>query len=81
MIVHGLAEGGPAQRAGVQLGDRVIAVDGEPVGDLRDLWAGIWAAGDAGATVRLQVGRGTNTLDLVVTSADRANFLRRPPLQ
>ena len=81
VIVHGLAEGGPAQRAGIREGDRIIAVGAEPVGDLRDLWLGIWAAGAAGATIRLQIGRGTDTLDLDVTSADRASFLRTPSLQ
>jgi S1-C subfamily serine protease len=81
VVVHGLAEGGPAQRAGIRQGDRIIAVGAEPVGDLRDLWLGIWAAGTAGATVKLQIGRGTDTLDLAVTSADRSSFLRAPSLQ
>ena len=81
VVVHGLAEGGPAQRAGLRQGDRIITVGGEPVGDLRDLWLGIWASGTAGATVKLQIGRGTDTLNLAVTSADRASFLRTPSLQ
>jgi S1-C subfamily serine protease len=81
VVVHGLAEGGPAQRAGVRQGDRILAVGDEPVGDLRDLWLGIWAVGKAGATVHLQIGRGKNTLDLAVTSADRSSFLRTPSLQ
>jgi len=81
VVVHGLAEGGPAQRAGIRQGDRIIAVGSEPVGDLRDLWLGIWAAGPAGITIKLQIIRGADTLDLAVTSADRAGFLRTPPLQ
>jgi S1-C subfamily serine protease len=81
VIVHGLAQGGPAQRAGVHLGDRIIGVDDDAVGDLRELWLGIWAAGPAGATVRLQIGRGEDVLDVVVTSADRTSFLRGPRLQ
>jgi S1-C subfamily serine protease len=81
VVVHGLAEGGPAQRAGIRPGDRIISVGAEPVGDLRDLWLSIWAAGAAGATVKLQIARGTDTLDLDVTSADRSSFLRTPSLQ
>jgi S1-C subfamily serine protease len=81
VVVHGLAEGGPAQRAGVQLGDRILAVDDAPVADLRELWLGVWAAGPAGVTVKLQIGRGRERFDLAVTSADRARFLRSPSLQ
>jgi S1-C subfamily serine protease len=81
VIVHGLAEGGPAQQAGVQLGDRIVAVGDAPIGDLRELWLNVWATGSAGATVHLQVERGEDTLDLAVTSADRARFLRSPSLQ
>ena len=81
VIVHGLAENGPAQRAGLRLGDRILSVEDEPVGDLRDLWLGLWATGTAGAVVRLQIGRGAEHIDVAVTSADRASFLRSPRLQ
>jgi S1-C subfamily serine protease len=81
VVVHGLAQGGPAEKAGIRLGDRILAVGDEPVTDLRELWLGIWAVGPAGAAIRLQIGRGSVLLDLVVTSADRARFLRSPSLQ
>ena len=81
VVVHGLAEGSPAQRAGIRLGDRIIAVGGEPVSDRRELWLGIWSAGTAGTTIRLQIGRGAATLDLAVTSADRTTLFRSPSLQ
>jgi putative radical SAM enzyme (TIGR03279 family) len=35
-LVTGVAEGGPAHRAGVRMGDRVVAVDGEQVRDIID---------------------------------------------
>jgi S1-C subfamily serine protease len=81
IVVDGLAEGGPAQVAGIQLGDHILAVGDTPVSDLRELWLNVWAAGPAGATVHLQIERGQDTLDLAVTSADRARYLRSPSLQ
>ena len=35
LIVTDLAPGGPAQRAGIQLNDIIVAMDGEPVVDGR----------------------------------------------
>ena len=35
VVVGELVEGGPAQRAGLQPGDTIVAVDGEPVDDFR----------------------------------------------
>jgi len=81
VIVHGVTRGGPAHLAGIRLGDRILAVGDEPVGDLRELWLAVWATGSAGATVRLQIGRGTEQLDFAVASQPRERFLRRPPLQ
>jgi S1-C subfamily serine protease len=81
IVVHGLALGGPAEKAGLRLGDRIVAVNEEPVSNLRELWLGIWANGSAGAVIRLQIGRGTELRYVVVTSADRAQFLRSPSLQ
>jgi S1-C subfamily serine protease len=42
----------------VQEGDRILAVAGARVTDLAGLWRGVWACGNAGARVRLTVGRG-----------------------
>jgi S1-C subfamily serine protease len=80
LVVGGLADGGPAERAGIRTGDRIIAVGGEEVTDLISLWRCVWAAGDAGAQVRLRIGRDTGTLAITAISADRSTFLRSPRL-
>jgi carboxyl-terminal processing protease len=55
--IFGVAPDGPASKAGVEVGDHIFAVDGEPVADI--LEAGDWEAlagaikGEAGTTVRL----------------------------
>jgi S1-C subfamily serine protease len=81
VIIHGLAGGGPAEQAGLRLGDRILAIGDASVGDLRTLWRSLWATGTAGVDVRLQIGRGNAVLDITVTSGDRIRFLRSPSLQ
>lgn len=80
LIVGGLAERGPAAQAGVQQGDRILALDDEQVGDLAGLWRKLWSAGPAGSPVTLRLGRDGSRLTVRVTSADRTSFLRAPRL-
>lgn len=80
VVVVGLAKGGPAEKAGVQVGDRIMAVGDEESSDLATLWQTVWSAGTAGAEVRLQLSRDDITTTVAVRSADRAQFLRSPTL-
>jgi len=80
VVVVGLAKGGPADRAGVQVGDRIVAVGEEESADLATLWQTVWSAGTAGAEVRLQLMRDDITTTVAIRSADRAQFLRSPTL-
>ncbi|HEX3347060.1 MAG TPA: S1C family serine protease [Acetobacteraceae bacterium] len=80
LVVGGLADGGPADKAGVHAGDRVLGVGDEEITDLASLWRKVWSAGTAGAKVMLQIGRDGNELEIRVTSADRTSFLRSPRL-
>ncbi len=80
VVVTGLAQAGPAARAGVVEGDQVTALDGEEVEDLGDLWRKLWAAGEAGVSVKLTVVRDGRSLDRLCQTADRASFLKRPML-
>jgi S1-C subfamily serine protease len=78
LVVGGLADGGPAEQAGVRTGDRILGVNDDDITDLASLWRRIWAAGSAGAEVRLRLARDAGTLALTVKSADRASFLKSP---
>jgi S1-C subfamily serine protease len=80
VVVVGLAKGGPAEKAGVQVGDRVLAVGEDESSDLATLWQTVWSAGTAGAEVRLSLVRDEITTTVAVRSADRAQFLRSPTL-
>ena len=54
LVVASLARGGPAHRAQLRLGDRVVEVAGRPIGGLADLFRLIWALGPAGTDVPLR---------------------------
>ena len=80
IIVGGLSETGPAARAGLMAGDRIVSVNDDEVPDLAGLWRRVWASGSAGAEVRFQIERDSRPHRVSVRSADRASFLKSPKL-
>ncbi len=78
LVVMGIASRGPAQRAKVDTGDVVVAVNGAPVEGLADLFRRIWAMGDAGVDVPVTVLRDGRNVEVTVKSADRNTFLKTP---
>jgi S1-C subfamily serine protease len=80
IVVGGLADNGPAEQAGVRQGDRILSVNDEEVPDLAGLWRRVWAAGSAGAEVRLRLLREGGPVGITVRSGDRARFLKSPSL-
>jgi S1-C subfamily serine protease len=80
LVVAGVADNGPADQAGIQVRDVVIAVEGERPATLADLFRTIWSLGPPGTEVTLTFSRGTQRLQAKVRSADRNDFLRKPQL-
>jgi len=80
LVIGGLAPGGPAERAGVALGDLVLEVGGERVAGLADMYRRIWSAGPAGSEVELTLSRRGASSLLKLRSADRNEFLKKPRL-
>ncbi len=78
LVVMGLASRGPAQRAKIETGDVVLAINGTNVDGLADLFRKIWSMGDAGVDVPLTLSRDRRTVDVMVKSADRNRFLKTP---
>jgi len=80
LVVMGLADKGPAQRAKIESGDTVLAVDGVNVDGLADLFRKIWAMGSAGVDVPMTLFRNGQAFDVAVKSSDRSLLLKSPRL-
>jgi S1-C subfamily serine protease len=76
LMVTYVAPDGPAAKAGVQPGDLITGVGGVEVDDLVGFYRGIWAKGDAGVTVDLDLRRGAEEKKISVPSVDRTRFLK-----
>ena len=76
LIVGGVYTGCPADAGGVQVGDRILAVDGEAPESLADFFRRVWALGPAGTRVPLTVGREERVLELEVQTVDRNDLLK-----
>jgi S1-C subfamily serine protease len=71
--------GGPAANAGLRTNDAIVGVAGQPVTRLADLYRKIWALGDAGVRVPLDIRRGDQVETVPVMSMDRYRHLRLNP--
>jgi S1-C subfamily serine protease len=80
VVVESLSKGGPAAQAGLRKGDQILAVAGEEITGLADLWSRVWACGGAGSAVPLRISRNRSAMEIRVVSADRASFLKAPRL-
>lgn len=81
LVVSGIARGGPAENAGVRLGDIVVEVAGERVSGLADMFRKVWSRGAAGIDVPLTIARDSELTQINLRSADRGDFLKKPQLQ
>ena len=76
LVVSHVAPGGPAAAAGIRPGDIVRRVNGAPAGNLAGFYRRLWAAGDAGAEVKIGLVREKMPLEITVRTADRYAFLK-----
>ena len=76
VVVTRVAEDGPADKAGVEPGDVVLAVGGRPVEGMADFYRKVWGLGEAGAEVPLMVLRDEEPVSLEFSSGDRYDWLR-----
>ena len=78
LVVAGLANGGPAERAGLKLGDAVVEVSEQRVRGLAELFRSVWRLGPAGVEVPLTLSRAGARMNVRLKSADRNDFLKKP---
>ena len=76
LLVTRISIEGPAAKAGVAHGDRVLAVAGRKVKDLADFYRKVWALGSAGVTVPLVIEQDGARRDVKIASIDRYRYLK-----
>jgi S1-C subfamily serine protease len=76
-----VAEGSPADEAGLRRGDVISEIRDGEVDGLADFYRKIWSSGPAGAEIPMRILRDGREAWLRVRSADRNSFLRKPQLQ
>ncbi len=69
---------GPAQRAGLQPGDLVLAVDGAKVATLEEFYKKLWDRARPDAEVSLTVLQGADIKTIVLKPVDRMSTMRKP---
>ncbi len=74
LVVGGISEGGPADRAGLRRGDILQALNGEVLDDIADFYRKLWAVGPAGTPVLLRMERDNDAFEVTVRTGDRANY-------
>ncbi|MEZ5739008.1 MAG: S1C family serine protease [Burkholderiaceae bacterium] len=80
VVVAGVVDDGPAEKAGIEEGDLIIEVAGRRVSSLAAFLRAVWALGPAGVKVPLLLARDGDLLRTQVDSVDRNDLLRRSSL-
>ncbi len=74
LVIGGISDGGPADRAGLRRGDILHALNDEVLDDVADFYRKLWESGPAGTTVRLRMERDNDAFEVAVRSGDRARY-------
>ena len=80
VVISGVADGGPAARAGVRAGDVVLELAGERVFGTADLFRKLWRLGPAGVAVPLTLARKNEHVRVLARSVDRNDLFAKPRL-
>jgi S1-C subfamily serine protease len=78
LIVSRVTPGGPADEAGLTVGDIIVSVGGARVDNQSDFYRNIWKVGPAGVTVPLRVLKSGDVREVEIKTVDRMSLLRKP---
>ena len=70
---------GPADKAGIEAGDIILALSGKTVQTLDDFYKRLWSSGAPGVEITLKVLHGSDVRDVKIRSIDRMDHIRRRP--
>ena len=79
LVVVRVSPEGPADIAGVQRGDIILAVGSEGVRSQAEFYRKLWARGAAGSEIPLRLLQGIDIREVKVRSMDRLDYFRQKP--
>ena len=79
LVVVRVSPEGPADLAGVQRGDIILAIGGDGVRSQADFYRKLWARGAAGSEIPLRLLQGIDIREVKVRSMDRLDYFRQKP--
>ena len=77
LFVSGLIPDGPADLAGVEAGDLIAGLNDDTVTNMADMYRRLWALGQAGVEVILNLRRDGEDIDALVKSNSRYSFMEQ----
>jgi S1-C subfamily serine protease len=81
IVIINVADGGPADAAGLRRGDIISSVRDSSVESLADFYRKIWSCGPAGTEIPIEVIRDRRSHWLRIKSTDRDYLTKKPRLQ
>jgi S1-C subfamily serine protease len=79
VIVTRVADGSPAEKAPIRVGDVIVALGGQTLNGQADFYTRLWASGAAGHEIALDVLREGRIQRISVKSIDRDAYYRPRP--
>ena len=76
LFVSRVTPGGPAEKSGLRRGDMIVGVKGEAPKGLADFYRKVWAQGEAGVSIPLDVLQGSQVQRVDVKSINRLDHLK-----
>lgn len=80
LVVSRVSPDGPADLAGVKVGDIILGVGGEGVRSQPEFYRKVWARGGAGAAIPLKLLQGVDVNEVPVVSIDRVEYFKLPTM-
>ncbi|GAA5236283.1 S1C family serine protease [Verticiella sediminum] len=80
LLVTRVSADGPAARGGINEGDIIVGLKGQPLKSSADFYQRLWESGDAGVEVELNVVQGAEVKRLPIKTIDRQEYLRPPAM-
>jgi len=79
LLVTRVSPEGPADRAGVRVGDIILGVGGDAVHSQAEFYRKVWGRGAAGSEIPLRVLQDNDVREVKIPSIDRLDYFRRKP--